>query len=209
MAQATYTVRLGTGVTATVLVEKGRHHIAKLTGNPDFTDPTPPLIDLNAKCDELDASNQACQFNGGKVDLLTRDSLYRELKVMIQELGGYVQANCKGDRDLILSTGFDVRKQGQPLGELPAPQNVRAVATPYPGRLDVRWDGVRGNLLYQLWMTEGDPAVDKDWTMLVQTSRNRHTEEKLESHKVYSFRVVAIGAAGASPVSDIATAKTT
>ena len=207
MASFTYTVRLGTDVTPTILVEKGRNHVKKLTGNPDFTEPTPKLEDISKACDDLDAANQAFDFNRGKVEKQTRDTLYRALKALIQELGGYVQATCKGDRDLILSTGFDVRRKAEPIGELGTPQNVRAIVSVYPGRLDVRWDGVYGKKMYQLWMTEGDPLEPTGWKLLLQTTRNRHVAEGLESNKVYSFRVVALGTAGASPVSDIAAAK--
>jgi hypothetical protein len=207
MATFSYTVRLGTGVTPTVLVEKGRNHVKMLEGNPAFTEPTPKLTDITAQCDELDKANQAFDFNRGKVEKQTRDTLYRELKAMIQELAGYVQANCKGDRDLILSTGFDVRKKSEPIGDLTTPQNVRVAVSVYPRRLDVAWDGVYGKKMYQLWMTDGDPLDAAGWKLLLQTTRNRYKAEGLESNKVYSFRVVALGTAGPSPVSNIAAAK--
>ena len=208
MATIIYTVRLGfTGVTPVTLVEQGRNHVVMLTGNLTYPTPTPTLAALTAACDALDLANQAYEFNRGKVEKQTRDTAFRALKELIRELGGYVQANCNGDKDLILSAGFNARRPNDPLGLLPAPQDMRAIVTPYPGRLDVRWKGVKGRSIYQLYMTSGDPQDANGWELLLQSSKNRHTIEDLTSNKVYTFRTVAIGASGASPVSDIASAK--
>ena len=208
MATTVYTVRLGfSGVTAGPLVEKGRNHVVMLAGNLTYPTPTPTLAAITAACDALDLANQAYDFNRGKVEKQTRDSAFITLKDLIRELGGYVQAHCNGDKDLILSAGFDVRRANDPLGLLPAPQNMRALVTPYPGRLEVRWNGVRGRLLYQLYMTAKDPLDPTSWVLLLQSSKNRHTIDKLESNTVYTFRTIALGAAGPSPLSDIASAK--
>lgn len=208
MGQFIFTVRLGISrITPTALVEKGRNHVTKLTGNAAFPTPTPKLIDLTAACDALDAANQAFDFNRGRVDKEVRDTAFKALKEMVRELAGYVQSNCANDKDLILSTGFNVRRIAEPLGEPPAPANVRARVTPYPGRLEVRWKGVRGRLMYSLFMTAGDPLDPTGWKLLVQTSKNRYTVEDLTSDKVYTFRLQTIAASGVSPVSDIASAK--
>jgi hypothetical protein len=53
----------------------------------------------------------------------------------------------------------------------------------------------------------GDPNVAGNWKVLMLTSKNRVTVDKLTSNEVYFFRVKAIGAAGASPLSDSAQAK--
>ena len=113
----------------------------------------------------------------------------------------------KGDRDLILSAGFETEKVPAPIGELHAPPNVRAEVTLYPGRVDVKWGGVRGRMIYEVWMTDGDPKVEANWKLQGLTSKNRMEVEGLTSNTVYYFRVVAQGAAGPSPMSDVAFAK--
>lgn len=206
--QATYTVRLGfTGVTSTALVGMGRNHVTMLTGNADFPTPTPALADITSACDKLDDANNAYDFNRGKMEKEARDESFKMLKALIRELGGYVQSNCKGQKDLILSAGFNVRKNSEPVGLLPAAKNLQALVTPYPGRLEVRWDGVKGRSMYQLWITDGDPNASEGWRLLLQSTKNRHVIEDLVSNTVYTFRVVTLGTAGASPASDIAHAK--
>ncbi len=208
MGQFTFIVRLGTTrITPTALVEKGRNHVTMLTGNAAFPTPTPTTAALTTACDALDAANQAYDFNRGKTEKETRDVAFAVLMDLIRELAGYVQAHCNNEKDLILSTGFDVRRIATPLGELPPPSNVRALVTPYPGRLEVRWAGVPGRRLYSLYMTDKDPQDPASWKLLTQTSKNRYTVENLTSNTVYTFRLQTIATAGVSPMSDIASAK--
>ncbi|MBL0127240.1 MAG: fibronectin type III domain-containing protein [Flavobacteriales bacterium] len=208
MAQSIYTVRLGIDrITPTALVEKGRNNVTMLTGNVAFATPTPTLPAITAGCDALDAANQAFDFNGGKLERQTRDKRFAELLDLIRELAGYVQAHCNNDKDLILSTGFDTRRRSEPLGPLPAPPNVRVRVSPFPRTLKVQWGGVRGRSIYVLEMTAIDPLDPAGWKVKLEGSKNRYEITGLNSNTVYTFRVTALGAAGASPVSDIASAK--
>lgn len=203
-----YQLTLGfTKTTPVEMVGKARTHVTMMTGNAAFTTPTPTLAAITTATDALDAANNAYDFNRGKLEKEARDTKFRELKKLLRELGGYVQANCNGDRELILSTGFDVRRNSLPVGQLPAPLGVLALVTLYPGKLEVRWDGVKGRSTYELWMTSEDPNVESGWKLLMLTTKTRNLVDGLASGKVYNFRVVARGPLGASPVSDHAAAK--
>lgn len=202
------TVKLGyTKLTPAALVEKGRNHVVKFTGNASFTLPVGFLPTLTAACDALEAANFQVLSNGGRTDTLLRSERVADLKLLIKEAAGYVQAQCTNDVEKVNSAGFDIRKQRHP-SEIPAaPQDVRAEATTLPGQLKVRWDGVTGRIYYQVWVTIGDPTLDEGWTLLTQTSRNSHLVTGLTAGKVYSYRVNAVTTAGAGPVSDYASAK--
>lgn len=208
MKQFIHIVKLGFArITAAALVFKGRNNVTMLTGNPAYATPTPTLVTITAACDTLDSAVQAYDFTRSRLDKETRDVAFFDLKAMLRELGAYVQATSKGDRDLILSAGFETEKVPVPIGQLPAPPNVRAEVTAYPGRIDVKWAGVRGRKIYEVWITDGDPSVEASWKLQGLTSKNRMEVEGLTSNTVYYFRVVAQGAAGPSPVSDVANAK--
>lgn len=208
MGQYLFVPRIGiTAITPTALVEKGRNHVTMLTGNAAFPTPTPTTAALGTACTTLDDANQAYDFNRGKAEKETRDAAFVALKDMVRELAGYVQANCNNDKELIISAGFDVRRAPSPVGPLPAVADLRAVVTPFPGRLDLRWRGVRSRLYYGVEMTDTDPLNPAGWAPLVNTGKNRYTVEGLTSNTVYSFRVTTHGPLGASPVSDIASAK--
>ena len=65
---------------------------------------------------------------------------------------------------------------------------------------------MKGRSTYELYYTEGDPLLEANWKLLAVSSKNRFSATGLASKKEYSFRVVARGAAGASPASIVATA---
>lgn len=84
---------------------------------------------------------------------------------------------------------------------------MQAFATAYLGRINVRWSGVKSRENYALWICTGDPMVEANWTLHAITGRNRVTVEGLTSGTTYHFRVVANGAAGASPFSMVASVR--
>lgn len=203
-----YTVKLGvSGLTSTALVEKGRNHVQMLTGNASFTLPATTLPALSAACDALDKANQLVLQNGGRNDHLERKALVSALHLLLKDLQGVVQAQCKNDPVIIASAGFEARKKNQPIGLLPAPKNVRAQFTTLPGEIKARWDSVYGRILYEMYITDGDPLKEENWTLVGITSKNFHLFTGLTSGKVYNVRVCAVGTAGIGPVSDYAAAK--
>lgn len=203
-----YIVKLGlNGLTPTALVEKGRNLVEKCTGHPDLKLPTDFLTDLGAACTALEQANIAVRDNGGRQDHVVRDARVLDVVNLVRELGGYVQAQCDGDKEKITGTGFGVRKRPSPVGVLQAPANLRAGRGKLPGEVRLIWDGVYARLLYVLQYTDGDPSVPGNWKELARTSKNRYTATGLASDKPYYFRVQAIGTAGAGEMSDSATAK--
>jgi hypothetical protein len=75
------------------------------------------------------------------------------------------------------------------------------------GKVELRFRSVR-----RAWGTEvsicgGDPKVEADWSLYTSTGKNTLSITGLDSGKEYFFRVVALGAAGASPASDVTSAK--
>lgn len=205
----TFTVKLGiAGLNAAKLTVRGRAHAAALAANvATYANPIPTVVLLLAKCDEVEAADIAVQNNGGKQDYLIRNERMRELRAMIKELGGYVQAVSNGDPEKIALAGFAVKANSEPVGPMPAPKNLIVRITDMPGELEVRWGGTRGRMTYIAEMCQGDPLVEANWKQYAIQSRNFFIAQDLTSHVAYSFRVSAVGAVGRGPVSDIGTAK--
>ncbi len=194
-------------LTPTALVEKGRNLVEKCTGNANVTLPATFLTDMTAAVDALEAANLKVLANGGREDHLTRNERKRDVDEFIRKLGGYVDGQCSGDAEKIASTGFQTRKGPSPVGVVDAPKNLRATRGKLPGTADLRWDSVKGRLMYNLYICEGDPKEEKNWTLLLQTSKNYHVATELVPDAVYYFRTQAIGTAGVGPVSDEVNAK--
>lgn len=203
-----FIVKLGLeGLEPMEIVERGRAHVAAMTGNPTYPTPTPALALITAACDALEAAEIAVTTNGGRQDTLVRNERLRELKDLIRELAGYVQAVSQGDPEKITSAAFPMRKTPEPSGVLPAPGNLRVRITQMAGELNTRWDGVPDRHIYELQINDGDPLVEANFRTLVLIGKNYFTAKELTSHRPYTFRVRAIGAEGEGAWSDIATAK--
>ncbi|MBL0043086.1 MAG: fibronectin type III domain-containing protein [Flavobacteriales bacterium] len=203
-----FTVKLGLdGLTPMEVVERGRAHVLALTGNLTYPTPTPALAAITTASNALETAEIAVTNNGGRQDTLVRNERMRDLKELIKQLAGYVQAVSGGDPELIASAAFTTRKLPVPSGILPAPGNLRVRITTLPGELNVRWKGVKDRRIYQMEINDGDPLVEASWKPLLMTGKNFHTATGLASHKSYSFRVNAVGADGVGPWSDIATSK--
>lgn len=205
---STYLVRLGTHQdTSATLVEKGYTNVRMMTNNPLFTDPIPALNVVEAACDALRVASGNYDFTRSKVDKEARDIAHRNLLDLRRELGAYVQAQSKGDKDAILSCGFDTRKVPSPIGLLPAPRTILAEEGVLPGTIEVRWSGVRHRDSYRLEMATGDPNVEANWKVVAEQGKNRRLMTGLESDRTYWFRVSALGTAGWGPLSEAAEAK--
>ena len=155
----------------------------------------------------LEAAIAAFVDNPGPRERSERSQAFDVVKGMYLDLCAFVQAASNGALAIIESAGCEVKKSNTPVGQLPAPLRVLAFSTAYPGRIDIRWGGVAGRSGYNVFICEGDPNVEANWSQLVFTTRNHFSAMSLKSDKVYYFRVNAIGAAGASPMSDLAFAK--
>jgi hypothetical protein len=208
MKKTWYAVKLGhTRVTFTALVDMSRTNVTMMTGNADFPTPNPSLATITTAADRLDTAIRAFDFTRSRLDKQERDLSFAELKALRADLGAYVQTTSGGDQELITSAGFLTEAKREPLGLLPAPTDVRALVRPYPGSLEVRFGGVKGRSSYQLYICMGDPKVEANWKLHAITGKTRVIVDGLTSDTTYYFRVTALGAAGYSPVSDLASAK--
>lgn len=208
MKKIYYYVNLGLNrIIPFVLLTKMRNMVVKMTGNVNFPTPVPALAAVTAASDTLETAIQAYELNPGPLEHSERAQAFEVLKGLAIDLGSYVQAASNGELAKIESAGCEVRKSNTPLGQLPAPNNVVALSTSYPGQVVIRFGGVKGRSLYNIFICSGDPNKEENWKMLDYTQKNRYVADGLTTDVKYYFRVNAIGAAGASPMSDVAFAK--
>jgi hypothetical protein len=175
--------------------------VAKMTGNPNFTDPAVKLADMQAKADELKLAIEAAT-DGSRQSKLLRNELLTASKVMLTKQGDYVRSICEGDAAKLQSSGFALAKPIQKIGIPGSAQKMEARMTNLRGQLEIRWHSVHGAHGYQIWMTDQDPAVKASWQAIGYTTRVSHLVTDLESYKAYWFCVSAIGAAGEGAQSD-------
>ncbi len=190
-----------TGLSPTDKVAKALLVGTKMTGNPDFPTPMPTLAELQAAREKLEAAiTEAASGDHAKV--FARQKAEAILDDLLVRMALYVSNTAAGDELKILSTGFELRKQPEPIGPLSAPAELEARTGALPGTVDLRCKPVKGAYYYQWQVNATDPDVETAWTLLAFTSRASYQASDLDPGKHSWFRLCALGAAGASPYSD-------
>lgn len=206
MSNPYYTINLGHArITFKALVDNSRTNVEMMTDNAAFPSPNPPLSVLATAADRLDDALRGYEFSRSKQAKEERGLAFTNLKMQRKLTGVYVQGQSGGDLRLITSCGFLTEKVPHALGQLPAPSNLRAYLTPYPNTVDLIWGGVKGRGSYMVFFTT-TPEVESSWVTIGNTMKNHFRAEGLKTQEGF-FRVVALGAAGNSPASDLAQAK--
>jgi hypothetical protein len=163
--------------------------IEKMETNPVFPNAPAALANLKKTLPEFQVS---------LVNAISRDKEMVAIKnnkkalilALLEELAQFVIATCKGDRALILSSGFDVTDE----------QNIRIETTietlevelGAPGEAIVRVKKATGALAYIYEYATEPPGANTVWVREESTIRD-YTFKGLQSDKRYWFRVLAIG----------------
>lgn len=187
-------------------VQKLRLVVSQMTGNAIYTTPDPPLTALTGTADNLEniylATNAAREAAKAQTDL--QNAAEAEANTLLTAEGRYVQSKSGGDAVKIQSAGMDVRSEGAPIGDLPAPGNLTGSEGDHDGEVDLHWNRVKGAKSYVLQFTT-TPTVAGSWANGPVSSKSKATVTGLNSATKYYFRVAAIGAAGQGAYSEIAT----
>ena len=191
------------GLNPKQLIMKALFIEGRMTGNAKFPDPTPTLAEVADARESLEVAVTAAE-DGGRTLTAVRNERARELKLLLDRLAGYVASLAEGDAEAILSSGYAVKRGSSPVGELPAPADLRAEITAYQGRIDLRWKPVRGAAGYQVYQCDSEPTDKTTWHQVGVTTSTRYKVTGLASAHTYWFRVAPIGAAGVGPLSEVA-----
>ena len=170
--------------------------ITCMTDNQFYTDPAPTLAVITAG---WKAFGDSCTAAAGGGTALTADKREKRaaLAVLVRNLAGYVQANCKGSLSILLSSGFPNQKtEHQPIGPLPAPDYATLSLGTHSGELDVNTSPVYGASIYN-WqlMAANAPTV---MLQKAQSTGSSWTFAGLTPGKAYIAAVNAVGTAGPS-----------
>ncbi len=118
----------------------------------------------------------------------------------MRQRAAYVQGVSNGDAAIIKLSGFDVRKPGQPIGQLERPTKLVMVPSKVSNSVSMRWQPVFGADTYQVFISRtGSPFA---WEPAGFTNKARFSKEGIERGTVLWLAVLAIGTAGPISLSE-------
>ena len=180
-----------------------RNIIERMTGNVNFPTPVPSLESLTTSGDAFSASLTAC-LDGGRKATLLKNQNRETLLDILRELAQYVQLNCKNDPAIVVGAGFTVKKDSTLIGTLAKPQNVRVIAGPVPGSVEIRVNALHGaeSYIYQyaLVPANGEPVWETKFG-----GKSNIILKGLAPRTDYLFRVAGKGASDDEVFSDVVT----
>ena len=180
-----------------------KHILEKMTGNTNFTTPTPTLaVITTALADYETALAEAKTRDKDKV--LVKNLRKGKLKDKIHQLFDYVNLTGGTDIEVLDSSGFPLVKERTPVGDMPKPEGLKVTLGDGEGIVSVRIKKVSGaeSYVYQ-YIISPSPEVE-NWSVVNDPS-SRILLKGLEPGTQYKFRVAAVGANGQGPWSDVIT----
>lgn len=174
--------------------------IEEMENNPDFQNPPPALAELKKELPEFRTARVNAQGGDKKLVSIKNDKKAIVLTLLL-ELAEYVTVTAKGDRTLILSSGFDATSESSN-SSLPPSIEKLEVELSQAGEATIRAKKITGAKAFVHQYTTEPPGTNTVWVG-EGSSHSSHTFEGLSSDKRYWFRVVVIGVGkqkGYSPV---------
>jgi len=178
----------------------GQRVVENMENNIVFPNPPAALADLKKVLPEFQTALVKAEGRDKQMVSIKNDKKAIML-ALLQELSEYVTVTCKGDRTLILSSGFDVAGENSG-NNLPPSIEILEVELGQSGEATTRVKNVTGVKAYVHQYTKEPPGLNTEW-IGEGSSDGIHTFEGLVSDKRYWFRVVVIGTnkqRGYSPV---------
>lgn len=185
----------------------GINHITAMTGNAAYPAGTrvPTDAQVQTAQDDLVAADAA--VDAAKTvwenKIAIRDAKEEAWDTVITARANNCEAVTPNDLVALSSTGFPLRNAGAPVGQLPAPGDLKATATDNEGEIELRCKAVAGASTYEWQQRLHDNAAT--WQALKTGTTVKILVPGLTPGVVYAFRVRAIGSAGPGTWSDEAT----
>jgi len=164
--------------------------LENMENNAVFPNPPAALADLKKLLPELQVALVNAEGRDKKMVSIKNDKKAIAL-ALLQILADYVTSTAKGDRTLILESGFDVTSDHSRGTEPPSIEKLEVELGP-SGEATIRIKNVTGVKAYIHQYTMEPPGLNTIWNG-EGSSDGIHTFQGLTPEKRYWFRVVVIG----------------
>ena len=165
--------------------------------SPDKEDYDALLTKYEAKLRKVTATEQAY-----KRAVIEKNQLRQAVEAALRSRAGRVCVIAGNDEAVIAGAGFKAAiARGARIGELPAPQHVKATMGAMRGHIDLKWKRPKGSKS-EIVECRTRGAVPGPWQRVKFTARPKCSIHGLTSGQDFGFRVRSLGAAGEGPWSD-------
>lgn len=172
-------------------LESKTHEILLLmTGNANFPTPVPALADVTAAAAAYSAA-LAKAGTGNRIDVADKNAKREILIGLLRSLCRYVNLVADGDATMILSSGFGISKDPQPV-VLTRPENIRVENGVASGSLLVSVKAVKGAYAYFHEYTTDATMAPGSWVSTTGTT-SKMQFSNLQPGTIYFCRVGAVG----------------
>lgn len=185
------------------ILDQARFTVKQMTGNLNFPILAAQVTGLGSAADTLESEITAARTGDheaiGRKELAGADVIDR-LSMLCDSINGI----AAGDKAKLLTCGLPLRRENQPIGELPPPVKLMNRLTTTTGRVALEWQGPEGSRMYNVFVsTSNDPF---NWVLVAATTKQKYNADALEPGSIYWFAVSAVGMAGESSKSEPARA---
>ena len=175
--------------------------IIALTDNVNFPLTQPMLAGLTDNLASFNTAMANAQ-NRDKVMIGLRNTARMNLTVQLTTVAASVTFEAQGDRDKLLSSNFELYKNGSTPPALLGPvTGFKVLDADIPVGLKLSCDGVKGRVSYTHRITPDPLTPDSVWTS-VSTTLKEYTFANLPSGKKFWGQIIATGTKEQKTMSD-------
>jgi hypothetical protein len=180
-----------------------KHVSQMMTGNTNFTTPSPCLASINTAITDYETALGKA-VNGSKTDTATKSQKRLSLTLLLQQLGYYVQTTANNDLAKALSSGFETVKDRTPNAVPNPPKSVTVKQGIHSGEaiVDCNREPSAVTYLCRYTLNIATPV----WVSLPPQTSHKFTITGLAKGKDVWACIAALNSAGTSDWSDIASA---
>lgn len=170
---------------------------AAMDGNVYYTKPNPPLADVDAAIKAYSAALIAAA-SGDRYQIAEKNKARTALEAILRTLGNYVMMIAGDDREMLITSGFDLRKDPES-SILETPQIISVTTGKNPGEAVVKVNGTDASSFIYEYTT--DPVTENSVYAQVASTKKTQVIKGLTPVTKMWLRVTAIGTRGATATS--------
>jgi hypothetical protein len=177
--------------TDSALNTKAQFIITSMTGNANFTTPVPTLAALGTARTAFElALNASLTKDQNKISI--KNDKREQLIALLKQLVNYVELISVGDKSKLLSSGFDLAKDGSDAAPLGLFKNFTIANGNNSGQMISKAERVENAVSFLHCFTPDPISPNSIWTEQASTTVN-YTHTDLVPGLKYWFKMKAIG----------------